>query len=278
MAKAFQPAVGVHRQVALQREGSRGHIGAGPAAGAEAQVLVDNQLGDGETVMHHRQVNLAARVADAGFLIGRLAGAHRFGEVGKVPVVAHYAESAHRQPQPLDQDVVVAESAGDFRRGDDGGGGPVANPAAIEQTQGPSDHRGVGDLLGAHFPLEVGFGAHSAVVVVFGGDLGQGLLALVKGNAVFVEVAGGGQGELRGRGNRRIYVGTGGFRHRQTGKAGILQLFHAQGQHDVVDPGGYGVAGVAESVGGGGAGVLDAGDGDVIQFQGIGQRLPGAKG
>ena len=93
-----------------------------------------------------------------------------------------------------------------------------------------------------------------------------------------MEVAGGGQSELRGRGNRRIYVGAGGFRHRQPGKAGILQLFHAQGQHDVVDPGGHGVAGVAESVGGGGAGVFYAGDGDVIQLQGIGQRLPGAKG
>ena len=175
-------------------------------------------------------------------------------------------------------DVVIPESLGDLGSCDDGGGCSVAYAAAVEQAEGPGDHGGVGDLLGADFPLEVGLGAHRAVVVVLGGDLGECLLAFLEGDSVLVEVTGRGQSELGRRWHRRVHVRAGGLGNGQAGEAGVLELLDAEGQHDVVDARGNSVAGVAEGVGGGGAGIFDAGDGDVVQLERIGQRLTGAEG
>ena len=277
MPETLQPAVGIHRQVAFQPEGPVGDIGAGLPARAEAQILHNNQLGDGEAVVHHRQVNFGAGVGDAGFIVCGAAGADGFREVGKVPVVPQYAESAHRQPQPLDQDVVVAQRAGNLRRGDDGRRRPVADAAAVIQTQGPGNHRGVDDLFLANLPLEVGFGVEGAVVVVLGRNLRQGALAVVVVNVVVVEVAGGGHGELRRRRRGRLHIGTRPGGDGQPGKAAVLQLLHAHSQGDVIDAGGHGVASVAKGVGGGGAGILHAGDGDVVQLQRLRQGLAGAE-
>jgi hypothetical protein len=55
------------------------------------------------------------------------------------------------------------------------------------------------------------------------------------------------------------------------------QLLDAGGQRYVVDAGGDSVASVAEGVGGGGAGVLHAGDGYVVKLEGLGQGLAGAE-
>ena len=195
--------------------------------------------------------------------------------MGEVPVVAEDAEGAHRKADSLDQDVIVPEGFRDLRRGDDGRRRAVGDAAAVEQAQGPGHHGRVDHLLRAHLPLEVGLGAHGPVVVVLGGDLGQGHLPFLIGNLVLMEIAGGGQGELGGRRHRWVDVRAGRFGHGQTGETRVLELLHAHGQHDVIDAGGHGVAGVPEGVGGGGAGVLHPGDGYVVQLERRGQGLAG---
>ena len=58
VAEALQAAVGVHRQVALEVEGAVEHFLPGGAALGEAEVLVDEQLGRREAVVHlgHRDL------------------------------------------------------------------------------------------------------------------------------------------------------------------------------------------------------------------------------
>ena len=198
--------------------------------------------------------------------------------MGKVPIVAEDAESANGQSKGFDKDVVFPQACRYFGGGDDGGGGTVADPAAVEESKGPGDHGGVHDLFFRDLALEVGLGVQGTVVVVLGGYLGEGALAILVGDAVLVEVPGGRHGELgRWRSGRRN-VGTGSFGYSKAGKAGILEFFHTQRENNVVDAGGHSVAGVAEGVGGRGTGVFDAGDGDVVQLEGFGQGLPGAEG
>ena len=97
MAEALETAVGVHRQIALQRKRAVSDVGAGLTPGAEAQVLHDDQLGDGEAIVDHRHVDFGAGIGDAGLFVSGLARAHGFREIREVPVVAEGRRTRRRR-------------------------------------------------------------------------------------------------------------------------------------------------------------------------------------
>ena len=116
--------------------------------------------------------------------------------------------------------------------------------------------------------------------MVLDGDLGQKLLALFKTQTILGEIAGCHHGET---GRRRLGgepVAPGGDRPglRQAGKAGVLQLLGADGQHDVVHTGGYGIAGRPNGFRTGGAGVFHVGHRDIGELERGGQYLAGFPG
>src|SRR5215468_5360611 len=62
--EALESAVGVHRELAAEREGPRRDVLLALALRAEAQVLVGEQLGEREAVVELRDVDLAEGVVD----------------------------------------------------------------------------------------------------------------------------------------------------------------------------------------------------------------------
>ena len=196
VSETFEPAVGVNRQVAFQGERTICYVRTGLPPWAEPQVLHNDQLGNREAVVDHRHVYFGAGITDAGLVVSRLAGPHRFRKVGEVPVVTQDAKGADGQSQALDQNIIIPQRARDLRSGDDGGGGPVAHAAAVVQAQRPGDHGSVDYLLLVDFTLEMRLGIQGSVVVVFRRNLGQGSFAFVVPNVVLMEITGGGHGKL----------------------------------------------------------------------------------
>ena len=84
--EALQTAVGVHGQLALQRERAGLDVFLDLAPRAELQVFHDGELGDGEAVMHLGHADLLARVLDAGLLVGGDAAAVGLLHVGEVVI------------------------------------------------------------------------------------------------------------------------------------------------------------------------------------------------
>src|SRR5262245_65913687 len=77
MTEGLEPAVGVHGQLAAGREGAARDVLLGGSLLAEAEVLVGEQLGQREAVVHLGHVDLAARIRDAGLAVSRLRGGRR---------------------------------------------------------------------------------------------------------------------------------------------------------------------------------------------------------
>ena len=75
VAEALEAAVGVYGKVALEGKSAGLHVPAAGATATETQVLVDDELGDGEAVVDHGKVDFFPGTGDAGFLVGGLAGA-----------------------------------------------------------------------------------------------------------------------------------------------------------------------------------------------------------
>ena len=93
------------------------------------------------------------------------------------------------EPLGLDRDDVrLAQAFCDLRCGDDGAGGSVAHPAAVEEAQGMGDDGGRHDLLFSDRLAQVGLGVEHPVGVAFGRDMGHGPLQVLVLDAVFGRV------------------------------------------------------------------------------------------
>src|SRR5260221_6425164 len=222
------------------------------------------------------QRELLARLVDAGLLIGALRGGACRGEITAVPeIVLRLLAVGHGELQRLHRDeIALAEAPRDLGRGDDGGGGAVADAAAIEEAERLSHHRRlqhgvVGDLV-----LQMRLRIAAAIVVALHRDMRHRLLEVVARHAVLGAVGGGELGEAAGRRDigpeHRIERAAPALR--QPAIAGVLELFDAERQRDVAGAGGNGVGRAAERLGTRGAIVLDAGHRDVRQPERHGER------
>ena len=72
VAEGLEPAVGVHREVAVEVEGAGLDLLPRRAPLAEAEVLHQHQLGGREAVVHLGHGQLGPRVGDAGLRVGVL--------------------------------------------------------------------------------------------------------------------------------------------------------------------------------------------------------------
>ena len=84
MAEGLQPPVGVDRQVAVQVEGSGQNLLPGGTPLAETQVLHEDHLGWGETVVHLGHGQVGPRVGDAGLPVGLGGGSCALGQGGEI--------------------------------------------------------------------------------------------------------------------------------------------------------------------------------------------------
>jgi len=80
MAKGFQPAVGIYRQLSVQLEDPIVDKLLGLSSRAEAQVFIDDQFRNREAVVDFGEVQFFQRVFDSGLLIGTLGGRDICGE------------------------------------------------------------------------------------------------------------------------------------------------------------------------------------------------------
>src|SRR5262245_65946302 len=87
------------------------------------------------------------------------------------------------------------------------------------------------------------------------------------------------QSELHGRWHRWLYTaGQISRAHRQPGVGIIFELLDAGCHDDVVYPSSNGETGIHESVGRRGTSVFHSGNGDVVEFQRVGEKLAGEVG
>ena len=97
VAETDEAAVGIDGEVAFEGEGTVEDIAAGLAGGREVEVFVDDELGDGETIVDQGEVELGAGVVEAGLVVGVLSGAEGLGEVGEIPVGAEEGRGRRRR-------------------------------------------------------------------------------------------------------------------------------------------------------------------------------------
>ena len=91
-------AMGIDRKLALQIEGAGQGLLPAEAPGGQAQVLVDDQFGGGETVMYLGQGQFGAGVADSGLPVGVFRRADDFRERGEVVVGVDDTTTGSRPP------------------------------------------------------------------------------------------------------------------------------------------------------------------------------------
>ena len=140
MAEGLQPAVGVHRQLAVERERAARDVLLRRALLAEAEVLVGEQLGEREAVVHLGDVDLLPRVRDAGLrvdLLGRDLG--RASSAGSRSSGPPAGSATSAMPMRPHQDVVVAEALRELAPRDDRGGGAVGLRGAVVEAERPRD-------------------------------------------------------------------------------------------------------------------------------------------
>ena len=262
MAEALESAVDLAGHLAVGVVEAVEHVLDGAALGRDVQILHGDELRHREAVVHLDQAQLVAGLVDAGLRIGALGGDAGGGEVAAVPGVVLRLETVrHRHLQRLDGDhVLLAEAPGDLRRGDDGAGGAVAHPAAVEQAQRLGHRRCVEHGVDRDLVAQVRLGIARAVVVALDRDVRHGALEVLGLDLVLGAVGGGELGEAAGRGSVRVgHVVEGpASALRQAAVAGILELLDAECERNVGGAGRHGVDGAAEGLGAAGAVVLDA--------------------
>ncbi|CFO04561.1 Uncharacterised protein [Bordetella pertussis] len=279
MAEAFPAAVYLAGQRPVGIEAAVEHAAPGRAGLGQADVLQRHQFGDREAVVQFGQAELRARIVDARFGV-RLARRHAGGvHVRAVPVRLLQLPAVGRgQLDGLDQDQRAAvQAAGDLGGGDDGAGGAVRHRTAIEQSDGVGHQRRAGGLFAADGLAQVRLGIVQGVGMAFHRGMGHGRLEVLPGHAVAGLVGTGQLREVarvavRGQVHGRQRAARG---QRQTGEAGVFQLFHPERQRDVRGAGGDRVDGAAKRFGAAGAEVLHARHADVGQAQGHGHGRAG---
>ena len=224
---------------------------------AEAELLVRDDLRDGEAVVHLGEIHVVG--SDAGHPVRLFRGPpHRR------PARVVLGERGQREPvQGLagapDPHGPVRQIAGPLLAGDDDGGGAVGDGRAHEQAKRGRDHAGAEHLVEGRALLEVRVGILARVVVVLHADQRHLLL----GRAVARHVRLGRQGEAGRRGepvgglplsvDARAHVEEGLVRRRH------VQLLDAEDHDQVREAGRDEGVGVPEPDGAGGAHVLGPG-------------------
>ena len=263
---AWHPACGIKKAVQ--------HVVRGAPFGRHKQVFHRHQLGDGKTVVHLHQVELLARVGDAGLGIGAL-GSHAGGaHMAAVPLVSgRFHARADGELDRLDRDqVAFAHGACDLGRGHDGRRRPVADTTAVEQAQRFGNHRRVEYLLHRHCLLQMRLGAARTILVALPRHVGNGALQGFLRDAMLAAIP---RSQLRKSGGRRTHghpeVVEGPLvAGRQAAIARVLELFGTDGQRNVHRARGHGIDRAPQGLGARGAHVLHAAYRNAVQAQGHG--------
>ena len=171
------------RLALLRRDSPRARL-------AEAQALRGDDLGDREAVVELDDVHVPR--AEPRLSVGGLGGAFRGHDPGEVSLVveAHRVARLRRPEHPHGLPGLPR----DFLGGEDDGGRPVRERAAVVELQRVRHLRAPEDLLEPDFLLELGLGIEYAVAVVLHRDVGHLLL----GRSVFRHVCPGNQREDAG--------------------------------------------------------------------------------
>ena len=278
MAEALEAAVHLGGDLAVPVVEAVEGVLPGVAAFRDMQILIGHELRDGEAVVELHHADLFARVLNPRLLVGLCAALACRVEMLPVPLVeAPLVAAGDGELDRLDgDDILFSEGFGDLRRRHDRAGRAVADPAAVEEPQRVGDDRGGEDLLQRHRLPEMRLGVENAVRVALHRDVGDRPFEVLVGDP---ELCGVGRGELGEEArcgavgkplpDERTESGTG---VRQAAVAGILQFFHADGEADIVGPGGHPVDGPPEGLRPRGAVIFRPGDGDVRKPQGHPER------
>src|SRR6266550_4069573 len=232
---ADEAASRIDHDVATVIAASGRHERSGLALLAEAQLLVGDQLGDGEAVVDLGDVDIAG--PDPGHPVGRFSRALERGPVSVILVERGELETVERLPRATNEDRLVGDRACPFLAGQDHGGGTVGDRRAHEQPQRARDHPRAEHLIERGALAEVGVGVPGRVIVVLDADEAE----LFLGRAIFRHVALGGQREARRRREAErgfpFAVNTGAHVEDGFGAFGLIQLLDAEHHHQVGEPG-----------------------------------------
>ena len=84
VTKRFEAAISIDRELAFKREDTIVDGRSGLTFLDKAKVFINQQLGDGEAIMHFCQADLLKRLGNPSLLVGLLRGTHSFREVDEV--------------------------------------------------------------------------------------------------------------------------------------------------------------------------------------------------
>ncbi len=229
--------------------------------------------------MNLTQAQFLARVGDprlgVSLLGSRLGGV----PIGEVVVRVLFAPSrAGSDAETLDGDVVMGvigcEPLHILGAAHDRCARPIADSAAVEEPQWPGNNGGVHRLLHGDLPAQVSSGIPSAIVMALHGYLGQSPLAFFLAQAPFAEVSSGCQRVTPRRGTKLGSIH--GIDHSRracsshTAEPDVLQLLEAQRQDQIILLRCQTVGSTTDALRSGGAAILHAGDGNLLQLQCLG--------
>src|SRR5438093_10409058 len=256
MAAADQSAARVDDDVTAVVAPAGGDERPGLPLGAEAQLLVGDQLGDGEAVVDLGDVDVPG--ADAGRLVRRRRRALHGRPVRVVLVHRGQLEAVEGLTAAPDPHGRVGQRARPVFTGDDHGGRAVGDRRAHEQAQRARDHARAEHLVEGGALVEVSVRVLRRVGVVLHTDERE----LLFGRAVGGHVALRGQREARwrreGEGRLPLAVYAGAQVEAGLVAARLVQLLDAEDHDEVGEPGRDEGVGVADADRAGGAHVLGA--------------------
>ena len=259
MAERLQAAVGIDRDLAAELEGALQHLLPRGAPLGEAEVLVDEQLGRREAVVHLGHGDLAARVGDARLRIRVLRGCVDLGEPRVVVRGIGVARAvAGDERQRLDVERLVGEAVRVLGPHDDRRRRAVGDTRAVVEAEPAGHERRVADRLQRDLAPELRARVAGAVVVVLPRDAGEHVAHLLVAHAVALAVRGRAHREHRRRGERAAGAVAGRLgRADEPLVAAVLDLLDADRHRDVVGAARHRVRGVAQRLGARRAVVLD---------------------
>src|SRR3984885_14156721 len=144
VTETLEATIGVDGELAVAIEGPRQDFLPGCPPFGEPQVLHQHQLGGREAVMDLGHGQLPARIGDPGLGVGVGGRTDHLGERGVVVSwIDRTGGRAGHEAEGLDVQRVVAIRVGVLGPANDGGGRPVAHPAAVEDTELAGHQRGL---------------------------------------------------------------------------------------------------------------------------------------
>src|SRR5436309_3668591 len=173
VTEGLETAVGVDRQLAVERERAAADVLLGRALLAEAEVLVGEQFGQGEAVVHLGDVDLLPRIRDPGLRVRLPGGVLGRLSAQEVEVRVLLRVGRERDRDGAHEDEVVAMPLRQLAPGEDRRRGTVGLRGAVVEAEGPRDHARAERFLDGDLALQHRLRRERAVVVVLHRDAGQ---------------------------------------------------------------------------------------------------------